>query len=113
MPSNIGAQDDSLTCLISSTVGGALGTQAFLLTCQAGQEPVQMRSKMISNALRPAGVCKDLRGIDTTEEAKQGWDVGTPHCPKLHSRLKVLWSDGNRCLANEVHNLVLGLHERQ
>lgn len=113
MPSNIGAQDDSLTCLISSTVGGALDTQAFLLTCQAGQESVQMRSKMISNALRPAGVCKDLRGIDTTEEAKQGWDVGTPHCPKLHSRLKVLWSDGNWCLANKVHNLVLGLHERQ
>lgn len=102
----------SLTCLISSTVGAA-GTQAFLLTCQAGQEPVQMRSKMISNALRPAGVCEDLRGIDTTEEAEHGWDVGTPHGPKLHSRLEVLRSDGDRRLANEVHNLVLSLYEGQ
>lgn len=68
---------------------------------------------MISNALRPACVCKDLRGEDTTEEAKQGWDVGTPNCPKLYNCLKVFWSDGNRCLANKVHNLVLRLHERQ
>lgn len=91
----------------------APGTQACLLTCQAGQEPVQMRSKMISNALRPGCVCKNLRSKDTTEEAKQGWNIGTPHCPKLHSCLKVLWSDRNGCLANEVDNLVLGLHERQ
>lgn len=74
---------------------------------------MQVRSKIVSNALRPGCVCEDLRGKDTIEQPKQGWDVGAPHCPKLHSCLKVLWSDGNRCLTNEVDNLVLGLHERQ
>lgn len=83
---------------------------AILLTCQAGQEPVQVRSKMISNALGPGCVFKDLRGKDSIEQPKQGWDVGTPHCPKLHRLLKVLWSDGDRGSANEVDNLVLGLH---
>lgn len=74
---------------------------------------MQMRSKMIPNTFRPDCVCKDLRGKDTTEQLEQGRDVGTPHGPKLHSCLKVLRGDGNRCAANEVDNLVLGLRERQ
>lgn len=68
---------------------------------------------MIPDALRPGRVCKDLGGKDPTEQPQQGWDVGAPHGPKLHSCLKVLWGDGNRCAANEVDNLVLGLRGRQ
>lgn len=94
-------------------VSQALLRRNQALTRQTGQEPVQMWSEMISNALRPGCICKDLRGIDTSEHPKQGWDVGAPNCSKLHSRLKVLRSDRDWCLANEVDNLILGLHERR
>ena len=67
---------------------------------------------MIPDALRPRLVHKNLRDVDTAEQPEQSWDVGAPHRPVLHRVLKVLRGDGDWCLSNEVHNLILRLQAR-